>query len=310
MASIHKPVLWREVLAGLEPGQNQNFVDCTVGPGGHAEKILEMTGPAGKLLGLDWDAAAIESAKVNLKQFKSRIVLIKSSYINAAKVIYEKNFFPISGFLLDLGLSSSQLQNSGRGFSFQRNEPLDMRFSPEDNPLTAREIINHWDADKLKKIFQEYGEERRAKKIAAAIVESRRVKEINSTLELVSVIMRCVPLRRQRIHPATKVFQALRIAVNDELENLDSALKKIVEIAEPGARLAVISFHSLEDRIVKNYFKESARGCVCPPILPECRCGKKPMLKILTKKPIIPSADEIAENFRSRSAKLRIAQRI
>lgn len=310
MSSIHRPVLWREVIAALEPKPNQNFVDCTVGAGGHAEKILEMNGPAGKLLGLDWDAAAVENAKLKLEKFKSRAIIVKFSYLNVADAIYKKNLFPISGFLLDLGLSSDQLQNSGRGFSFQSNEPLDMRFSPEENPLTAREIINRWSAKELEKIFLEYGEERRAKRLATAIVESRRENEINSTLELVQIIMRLAPARKQRIHPATKIFQALRIAVNDELNNLSSALKKITEIAEPGARIAVITFHSLEDRIVKNYFRECARGCVCPAILPECRCARKPTLKILTKKPIVPTADEIAENFRSRSAKLRVAQKI
>lgn len=307
----HKPVLVAEVLDYLEPKTNQNFVDCTVGGGGHAEKILEATSPDGKLLGLDWDPSAIKRTAERLKPYKKRLVLVNQSYTELKDVVYDKKFTKINGILLDLGLSSDQLQDSGRGFSFQTNEPLDMRFNPEENTLTAAEIVNEWPIDRITDILQRFGEERWARRIAEHIGQERKNTSINKTLDLVKIIMDVYPQnRKSRIHPATKTFQALRIAVNNELENVKNILDQAVELLEKNGRLAVITFHSLEDRIVKDYFKIESKDCICPKDIPECRCGHQSKIKILTKKPVGPSAKEIEDNWRSRSAKLRVVEKI
>lgn len=310
MSTTHKPVLAEEVIRLLDPKPGQNFVDCTVGGGGHSELILQKICPNGKLLGLDWDKNAIMIAEERLSQYKNNLVLVNSSYTNVKQVVYEHKFLPISGALLDLGLSSDQLQHSGRGFSFQVNEPLDMRFSPETNELTAAEIINEWSAKEIEKIFSEYGEEKFSRKIAEEIVKQRKENKFKTTGELVALIVRTVPQSKTRINPATRVFQALRIAVNHELDNVTEVLKDLLEIIEPGGKIAVITFHSLEDRIVKQYFKQESRACICPSELPECRCGHHARLKLITKKPVVPTEKEISENFRSRSAKLRVVERI
>ncbi len=306
----HKPVLIREVLRFLNPQKDQNFIDCTLGGGGHAEAILELTGPSGKLLGIDWDSQAVKTAKQRLSRFKNRCTLINASYIEVKQIAYEKEFFPIHGVLLDLGLSSDQLQDSGRGFSFQVNEPLDMRYSTEENELTAEQIINLWPEEKIKQLLIENAEEQFAGRIARNIVARRQKQKILTTLDLVGILVKCVPARKTRIHPATKTFQALRMEVNHELANIKSVLQDIFEIAGPGTKIGVISFHSLEDKIVKQFFKEKSKGCICPIELPVCRCEHEAEIKVLTKKPIIPTLEEIAENFRSRSAKLRVAEKI
>ena len=309
MNTVHKPVLVKEIIDHLAPKKNENFIDCTVGGGGHAEEILKLTGPKGKLLGLDWDSQAIERTKEHLADYKSRLVLVNDTYTNVKQVIYDKGFDSVNGVLLDLGLSSDQLQASGRGFTFQANEPLDMRFSLE-NDLTAADILNDWPKGKIIQILREYGEEKFAKRIAESIVARRKFGQIKTTLELVTAIVSTVPTFRGKPHPATKTFQALRIAVNDELENVKNALKDIVDVLEPGAKIAVITFHSLEDRIVKEFFRQESKDCHCPPEIPVCRCDHEATLKIITKKPISPSDEEVEENFRSRSAKLRVAERI
>lgn len=312
MEIIHKPVLVSEVLEYLRPQPNQNFVDATVGGGGHAEKILGKTEPNGRLLGLDWDKDAITRAKTRLARFSKRVILMPASYLKLKEIVSEKKFQPIQGVLLDLGLSSDQLQASGRGFSFQVNEPLDMRFSPDTNPLTAAEIVNQWPVAKIETCLRELGEERYARPISRAIERARQVGEIKTTLELVQIIQGALPARytRGKINPATRTFQALRIAVNDELNNVRQALNDICDLVEGGARIAVISFHSLEDKIVKDFFRQESRDCLCPPEIPVCQCQHKACLRVITKKPLAPSDKEQADNFRSRSAKLRVAEKI
>jgi len=289
---IHVPVLPKEVLENLDPRQNENFVDGTVGHGGHAKLILEKTGPEGKLLGIDQDPKQIEICREQLKGFKERVTLANGSYINLKKITEDNNFKPVNGILLDLGMSSWHLEESGRGFSFLKSEPLDMRYNPNDELETAEEIVNRWNEDDLESILREYGEERFSRMIARRIVEERKVARITDTLQLIEVVKRAMPKRFQggRINPATRTFQALRIQVNQELENLKMVLPEAIQILAPQGRLVVISFHSLEDRIVKNFFRERA---------------KEGGIKIITKKPLIASIEEQSQNPRSRSAKLR-----
>jgi 16S rRNA (cytosine1402-N4)-methyltransferase len=306
----HRPVLVKEVLQFLQPARNQNFIDATLGGAGHAERILQLTGPEGRLLGLDWDIEAIKAARERLKAYTGRVILLNTSYTKIKQVVYDKKFFPIHGVLIDLGLSSDQLKDSGRGFSFQINEPLDMRFSVLGNELTAAEILNTWPEKRIKELLIKNSEERQAGRLAAAIVRQRREKAFETTMELISLIMKIVPRGKSKIHPATKTFQALRMEVNGELENIDAVLNDLIELLKPGSRIAVISFHSVEDRIVKDIFKRESLGCLCPPEIPVCRCRHIAKLKLITKKPIAPSDEEIAENFRSRSAKLRVVEKI
>lgn len=310
MATFHQPVLLKEVLQYLAPGRNQNFIDATLGAAGHAEKILQLTGPEGKLLGLDWDIESIKASRERLKAYAGRVTLINASYTKIKQVVYDKKFSPIHGVLLDLGLSSDQLKDSGRGFSFQVNEPLDMRFSVKDNELTAAEILNTWPEKRIKEILIKNSEERQAGRIAAAIVQQRKEKNFATTMELVSLVMQIVARGKSKIHPATKTFQALRMEVNRELENISLVLNDLIEFLKPGSRIAVISFHSVEDRVVKDIFKRESIGCLCPPEIPVCRCRHEAKLKLITKKPIASSEQEIAGNFRSRSAKLRVVEKI
>jgi len=288
---IHKPVLTKEVLEYLDVKPDENIVDGTVGQAGHTLLILEKNKPSGRVLGIDKDAGQIENAQKATSDYKNRVVLINDSYVNIASIIEEEHFRPVNGILLDLGYSSWQLEESGKGFSFAKNEALDMRYSLQ-NTLTAEVIVNEYPEEKLKNILEEYGEEKFAKQIARKIVEQRKIKKIHSTFELVSIIEMAVPAKfyHERIHRATRTFQALRIAVNDELGNLAAFLPKALSVLAPKGRLVIISFHSLEDRIVKNYFKEKE---------------KEGILHIITKKPILPSGQEVLENPRSRSAKLR-----
>ncbi len=289
----HVPVLLKEVLKYLNPKPGQNFIDCTFGFGGHGLALLEKIKPTGKILGIELDEEVLNK----LKQDKERFLVCHGNFTDLEKIVKENNFYYINGILFDLGISSWQIEKSKRGFSFQRDEPLDMRLDVRNNDLSAEEIINLWKENELKKIFQEYGEERFSGRIARVICLIRQNKRIKTTNQLVEIIRQAIPGKYQykRIHFATRVFQALRIAVNDELNNLDQALAQALKILEINGRLAVISFHSLEDRIVKNFFREQA---------------KENNLKILTKKPISPTDQEISENPRSRSAKLRVAIKI
>jgi len=302
---IHIPVLYQEALAGLQPRPGGRYIDCTVGGGGHARGILELSSPDGQLLGIDIDPLAIEIAAERLRDYTSRFTLVNANFANLMEIVERHDFHPVDGILFDLGVSSLQLEQGERGFSFQREGPLDMRFDLEGEQ-TAADLVNCLPEEELAEILLRYGEERQARRIARAIVSHR---PLTTTRELAEVVRRAVP-RRGKIHPATKTFQALRIAVNDELENLAKALPQAVEILAPGGRLVVISFHSLEDRIVKRFFRDEARGCICPPGIPVCICGHKPTLEIVTKRPIRPSAEEVKANPRSRSARLRVASRI
>lgn len=311
--SLHTPVLLEEVIKYLNPKSNQNFIDGTIGAGGHAEKILEKTGPNGKLIGFDMNPESISQAKKRLKKYKNRVLLYQSNYSKIERVTYEQSrIHKISGILLDLGISSFQLQSKSGGFSFKISGLLDMRFGGSDQELTSAEIVNKWPEKKIKTILQSYGEERYSKSIAEEIVKSRKAKPILKTEELVEIIEKVYSNKPKpkRIHPATKTFQALRITVNDELNSLRRTLPQALNILSPKGRIAIISFHSLEDRIVKQFFRQESKGCLCPPEFPVCRCAHKKQLTILTKKVVMPSLEETKQNSRARSAKLRVAEKI
>lgn len=292
-------------MAGLQPRPGGRYIDGTVGGGGHARGLLEASSPDGCLLGIDADPTAIGVARQHLAEYGTRAVLVNANFADLKEVAVQHGFCPVDGILLDLGLSSLQLEQGERGFSFQVEGPLDMRFNPRQE-RTAADVVNTFPEDQLADLLRRYGQEPAARRIARAIVAQR---PIATTTELAEIVRRAVP-RRRRLHPATRTFQALRIAVNEELDALSKALPQAVELLAPGGRLAVISFHSLEDRIVKDFFREQARGCICPPHVPVCVCHHQPTLVILTKKPIRPSETEVQRNPRSRSARLRLASRL
>jgi 16S rRNA (cytosine1402-N4)-methyltransferase len=302
---IHIPVLRDEVIDALLVQPGGRYIDCTVGQGGHASAILEHSSPGGQLLGIDLDPQAIAQAKERLLPYGKAAFLINNDYKNLEDICSTLDFQPVHGILFDLGLSSFQLANTSRGFSFRFDAPLDMRFNPAQE-LTAATIVNTFSEQELVAIIANYGEERRSRRIARSIVASR---PINTTLELAAVVQRAVGIRG-RIHPATKTFQALRIAVNQELEHLKVALEQTVHLLGFGGRLVAISYHSLEDRLVKEYLNRESRDCICPPRTPVCVCGHKATLRLIDKKPIVPSPAEIEANPRSRSAKMRVAERI
>lgn len=328
---IHVPVLLDEVIKYLNPRSGQNFIDCTLGGGGHALEILKRVAPDGKVLGIDLDEKALDKVKNEILKIPlshpllkgENMILVKDNFANLKNILDENDFYPVNGILIDLGISSAEYEESGRGFSFRKDEPLDMRFKAplpplykrgEHMELTADEIINSWRRDDLIKIFREYGEEPLAERIASRIIGARSNKKIGNTKELSDLIFgeykKVYKNKTFKKHPATKVFQALRIAVNNELENLKTVLPQAIEALEKGGRLTIISFHSLEDRIVKKFFQEQAKGCICPVEFPVCVCGHKPLIKIMTRKPVIPTDSEIEKNPRSRSAKLRVVERI
>lgn len=296
---VHVPVLVEEVLYYLDPRPNDNFIDCTVGEGGHTIAILKKNAPNGKVLAIDADPEQIKNYKLTKRDSDNRVILVNDNFKNLKKIV--ENFCPdwqgkIRGILFDLGMSSWHLEKSKRGFSFRYNEDLDMCYG-KTATVSAKEIINQWPSQEIERIIKEYGEERYAWRIADKIAKQRKQKPILTTFDLIEVIREAVPknYERGRIHPATRTFQALRIVVNQELKNLKVALPQALEILSPGGRIVVISFHSLEDRIVKNFFKEKAKE------------GK---IKILTKKPVIPSQEEIEKNKKSHSAKLRAAVKL
>ncbi|MBN2462591.1 MAG: 16S rRNA (cytosine(1402)-N(4))-methyltransferase RsmH [Dehalococcoidia bacterium] len=303
---IHKPVLLSEAIEALQAQPGKHYIDCTLGSGGHAAAILAQIMPGGQLLGIDADPKAIELAENRLAKYTESTILINANFANLETTCRENNFLPVDGILFDLGISSTQLEVSGRGFSFQNDGPLDMRFSPAQE-FTAADIINTIREDKLSQIIKDYGEERHSKRIARHIIKSR---PINSTLQLATIVEKAIGSRRGKIHPATKTFMALRIVVNHELENLAAALKQTTACLKNQGRLVVISYHSIEDRIVKQFMQRESKGCLCPPNTPACRCGHVPSLKLISKKVITPSLTEIKSNLRSRSAKLRVAERI
>jgi 16S rRNA (cytosine1402-N4)-methyltransferase len=292
---------------GLALQPNLDSIDGTLGGGGHAEAMLQATGPTGRLLGLDLDPAAIRRGVERLAPFGKRVVLQQGSFQEMAHFAAQHGFAGLGAILLDLGLSSYELADDARGFSFQVAGPLDMRFDPTGD-LTADEIVNTWTVEEIADVIYRYGEEPRSRRIARAIVAAR---PIYTSVELAAVIARSLGgSQGRRVHPATRIFQALRITVNDELTALEVTLPQIVNLLRPGGRCAIITFHSLEDRIVKRFFQREAQDCLCPPGLPTCVCGHQATLKIVTRKPIQPSETEISQNPRSRSAKLRIAERL
>jgi len=302
----HQPVLYHEILEALAPRSGKNYLDGTLGAAGHALGILKHSAPDGRLLGLDLDLDALAIARQRLVEYHLRSILRQASYKKAPDILHEIGWEKVHGILLDLGVSSMQIDRPSRGFSFMEEGPLDMRFD-QTSGSTAAEIVNNLNKEDLADIIWEYGEERYARRIARVIVATR---PISTTQELVSAIEQAVPGYSSQIHPATRTFQAIRIATNRELETLSNSLPRLSEYLEVGGRIAIISFHSLEDRIVKQYFKKESRDCICPPEQPICTCGHKASLKILTKKPLRASEQEIQENPRSRSAKLRIAEKI
>ncbi|MBM3166466.1 MAG: 16S rRNA (cytosine(1402)-N(4))-methyltransferase RsmH [Chloroflexi bacterium] len=303
---IHIPVLLEEVLGALNVQPGKRYVDCTLGLGGHAKSILENSQPAGMLLGIDADPDAIRLAKVTLADYTRTTIMVNDNFANLERICKENDFLPVHGILLDLGISSAQLEAPGRGFSFQYDSPLDMRFDPTQQ-LAASDIVDTYTENDLAHIIWNYGEERYSRRIARYIINNR---PISSTAKLAQTIEQAVGRRAEKIHPATRTFMALRIAVNHELANLASALEQAVNCLDHKGRLAVISYHSLEDRIAKQFMMRESKACLCPPDTPVCQCGHKPALALISRKAIKPSPGEIALNPRSRSARLRTAERL
>lgn len=305
-APVHIPVLLKETIESLRVQAGGRYIDGTVGGGGHAAAILERSLPGGQLLGIDADPAALAIARSRLAAYGESVLLVNENFINLEAVCIKYGFTPVHGILFDLGLSSLQLDGNGRGFSFQHDAPLDMRFNPNQK-LTAADIVNTFSEDEIAHLLRTCGEEAHSRQIARYIVQQRPIR---TTLELVTVIERAVGPRCGRIHPATKTFQALRIAVNHELDYLESALEQAVNLLSYDGRLAVISYHSLEDRIVKQFMHREAKNCICPPGTPVCVCQHQASLRVVTRKVITPSLAEVQFNPRSRSAKLRVAERV
>ena len=308
----HKPVLLNECIESLNIKSNGIYLDGTLGGAGHSLEIIKRL-DKGTLVGIDQDDEALEASANRLREAKGNagLVLIKGNFRNMAQLLRQHGVQRVDGILLDIGVSSHQLDEADRGFSYQQDAPLDMRMD-RNGSLDAATIVNTYDEKEIKEIIRDYGEENWAARIASFIIKARNEERIETTGQLVDIIKAAIPAqaRREGPHPAKRTFQALRIAVNDELGALKEALDGAVEILSMGGRLSVITFHSLEDRIVKNEFAKRERPCTCPPSFPVCICNKKPELKVLTKKPVLPSEEELAENPRSRSAKLRTAQRI
>jgi 16S rRNA (cytosine1402-N4)-methyltransferase len=312
MKEGHLPVLAEEIMSMLSPASGSLQIDATVGGGGHTERILEATNPDGRLLGLDADGAAVARVAERLARFGDRLVLRQANFRELRDVAPASGFPAVDGLLFDLGLSSYQLADTERGFGFRAGGPLDMRFDTSRG-IPAADLLATLDASELTALFRRFGEEPHAPRIARAIVEARRTAPITTAEELAALVERVAPRGspgRRRIHPATRVFQALRIAVNEELDALEEALAAAVDLLRPGGRLVVLSYHSLEDRIVKRFLDAERKGCICPPSVPVCVCGRTPRLRLVTKPSLTPTEAEIAANPRARSARLRAAERI
>lgn len=301
----HQPVLLREAVEALMVQPGGRYVDCTLGGGGHAMAILEASSPGGQLLGIDADPTAIGEARERLAPYGGAVALVNDNFSRVRQICREHGWDAVHGILFDLGLSSMQLDDE-RGFSFLRDAPLDMRFDPSQR-ITAADVVNGYPERELALIIARYGEDPHWARIARAIVKSRPIR---TSLELAEVVSRAVGGPRGRIHPATRTFQALRIATNAELENLSQALGEAASTLGPGGRLVVISFHSLEDRLVKGFLRREAQGCICPPQVLVCVCGHRPVIRVITRKPISPTEEEKILNPRSRSARMRVAERL
>jgi 16S rRNA (cytosine1402-N4)-methyltransferase len=311
MGVKHLPVMGREVVSYLGCVAGRTYLDCTLGGGGHALEILQASAPDGRLIGIDQDGEALAAAESALKPYKRRVTLVRENFRRIKDVLADLGIKSVDGILLDLGVSSFQLDSADRGFSFRTDSALDMRMDQREES-SARDLVNDLDADELSGIFKRYGEERFSSRIARAIVNARAKSAVETTGELSEIVSAAIPKKfhPKRIHPATKVFQALRIAVNDELESLKCVLADGIGLIAKGGRFVVISFHSLEDRLVKNFFRDSARGCICPPRAPVCACGKLPVARLLTRKVVVASSEEVEANPRARSARLRAIEKI
>ncbi len=310
MVELHLPVMEKEVLYYLACRPDGVYVDATVGDGGHAEAVCERLTAGGRLIGIDWDDAALRRAGERLARFGEKVTLLREDYTRLEELLKEVGYTAADGILIDLGASTIQLMDPGRGFSFHREGDLDMRMDRRRS-LTAQKIVNEYPVDELAEIFLSYGEERWSKRIAAAVVREREQKgPITDSRQLAEIVKEAIPARyrRQGGHPARRVFQALRLAVNSELENIEAVLPQAVKCLAPKGRICVISYHSLEDRLIKRYFREQATGCSCPPKMP-CVCGGEAVLKVLTTGAVKPSEAEVRSNPRARSARLRAAER-
>jgi 16S rRNA (cytosine1402-N4)-methyltransferase len=305
----HVSVLVREMIECLRPGPDKRYFDGTLGGGGHSEQILIESSPDGQVLGLDRDDEALAETRERLRRFEGRFIARQASFADAKDILTEIGWNSVDGAILDLGVSSDQIDSPERGFSFRAMARLDMRMDRRQS-LDARQIVNSFAAEQLERILRDYGEEPQARRIAQAIVAERKQHPLETTSQLVQIIERVKGRGRRDHHPATQVFQALRIAVNQELDQLERFLERGYEMLRPGGRMAIISFHSLEDRMVKQAFRKWNRACLCPPRALSCRCGWSQKVKLLTKKPVVPSASEIQANPRARSAKMRAVERI
>ena len=304
---VHIPVLFQAVLSGLRVKPGGEYIDATIGGGGHAAGILAASSPDGRLLGLDRDPAAVEIARDRLTSYAGRVTFVHSSFALLEDVARARDFAPVDGVLFDLGFSSLQLSDPVRGFAFKADGPLDMRFDPTGGGPTAAELVNYLSLEDLKELLYRYGEEARAHRVVEAILAAR---PLHTTQQLAAVVRAAVGVsRRERIHPATRTFQALRIAVNDELDALEAALPQAVEILAPGGRLVVIGFHSLEDRLVKRFMRRESRDCICSSEMPVCTCEHRATLHLVGRKPNRPTEEEVDANPRARSARLRVAER-
>lgn len=311
MDFLHTPVLLKETIEGLNIKENGIYVDCTVGGGGHSLEILKKLGPNGRLVAIDQDEDALKEAQKTLSDYKDQISFVKSNYAYLDSLLDSLNIDKVDGVLMDIGVSSYQLDEGERGFSYNQDAQLDMRMD-QQGEITAKYIVNNYSKEDLELIFWNYGEEKWGRRIAEFIVENRKEKEINTTFELVEIIKQAIPKKIRMLgkHPAKRVFQALRIEVNKELDVLESTLAVAIDRLNKDGRLAVITFHSIEDRIVKTKFQEHAKGCTCPPDFPVCVCGKVKEVKIITRKPITASEEELEENRRSKPAKLRVCEKL
>lgn len=310
MEFSHKSVLLDECIEALAIQPQGIYLDGTLGGAGHSYEIARRLN-GGRLIGVDRDTVALEAASHRLEEFSDRVTTVHSNFCEIDKILDDLQIPGVDGMLFDLGVSSPQLDDGSRGFSYMADAPLDMRMNRQD-PLTAAEVVNTYSQEELKRILFTFGEERYAPQIAAAIVRRREQKPIETTLELVDVIRSAMPAQalREKQHPAKRSFQAIRIAVNDELGSVDKMMQAAISRLNKGGRLAVITFHSLEDRIVKNAMQAAAKGCTCPPEFPVCICGKKPLAKLVSRKPIVSGAKELEENPRARSAKLRVCEKL
>lgn len=307
---VHKSVLLNETVDSLNIKPNGIYIDGTLGGGGHAYEVCKRLGEHGRFIGIDQDAEAIEAAGLRLAEFGDKVTIVRSNYVDIDNILKSLNISKVNGIMLDLGVSSHQLDTVERGFSYKENAPLDMRMDVR-NPMTAKDIVNNYSEMELYRVIRDYGEDKFAKNIAKHIVNARKEKEIETTYELNDIIKAAIPMK-MRVnggHPAKKTFQAIRIELNKELEVLNNSIDKMIDLLDGGGRLSIITFHSLEDRIVKTRFRNNENPCICPSDFPVCVCGKKSKGKVITRKPIVPSEQEIIENKRAKSSKLRVFER-